>query len=108
MKKIGTTSSGTVIVEMTAAHFEALCQLQGSSKEQSATPECLADRVAYVRERIAKLSPKKRDGVVRSILAMFQFTGGIPESQVEEIIGRLVKAKFFTIDERGHVTYKNG
>jgi hypothetical protein len=109
MKKIGTTLAGTVIVEMSAAQFEALAQLQSTPK---VTPDdsamSLAERVDFVRERILKLSPKKREGVARSISAMFQFTGGVSESDVDEIIGRLQKEKFFAIDESGRVTYKKG
>ena len=109
MKKIGTTSCGTVIVEMTVAQFDALSALQGAPPvhpDVIAMP--LVERVAFVRERIVKLSPKKKDGVARSIAAMFQFTGGISETEIEEIIGRLQKEKFLTIDESGRVTYKKG
>ena len=109
MKKIGTTSSGTVIVEMTAAQFDALSQLQGASKAPAVVgPTSLAEKVDFVRERIAKLSPKKKDGVVRSIAAMFQFTGGVSEKDIEAIIGHLLKEKVFAIDESGRVTYKKG
>jgi len=55
-----------------------------------------------------KLKPKKKDGVVHSISAMFQFTGGITEAEIKEIIGRLQREKFFAINESGCVTYKKG
>ena len=109
MKKIGTTSSGTVIVEMTAAEFDALRQVQGAAAvQQAADKMSVAEKVAYVRERIAKLSPKKKEGVARSISAMFQFTGGISEADIEEIVVRLQKEKFFAIDETERVTYRKG
>lgn len=109
MKKIGTTSAGTVIVEMTAVQFDSLTQLQGKAHvEPAAGKMSIAEKVAYVRERIAKLSPKKKEGVARSISAMFQFTGGIGEADIEEIIVRLQKERFFAIDETGHITYKKG
>ena len=112
MKNIGTTSSGTVIVEMTAAQFAALSQLQVAPPAPPAPPAVvkmsIAEMVGYVRERIAKLSPKKKKGVVRSISAMFQFNGGITAADVEEVIRRLQKEKFFAIDETGRVTYKSG
>lgn len=109
MKRIGTTSSGTVIVEMTAAQFDALTQIQGKADVQPAADKMsVAEKVAYVRERIAKLGPKKKERVARSISAMFQFTGGISEADIEEIVVRLQKEKFFAIDETGHVTYKKG
>jgi len=109
MKNIGTTSSGTVIVEMTAAQFAALSQLQVAPPAPPAVVKMsIAEMVGYVRERIAKLSPKKKEGVVRSISAMFQFNGGIPAADVEEVIRRLQKEKFFAINETGRVTYKSG
>jgi hypothetical protein len=36
---------------------------------------------------------------------MFQFRGGIPGAQVDEVMARLQKEKFFVIDEAGRVTY---
>ncbi|HVU34750.1 MAG TPA: hypothetical protein VHE61_15060 [Opitutaceae bacterium] len=104
MKNIGTTSSGTVIVEMTAKQFETLTQLHAPT---ASAPMSLSDKTAYAKERIAKLSPKKKDGVARSIRTMFQFTGGIADTEIETVITRLQNEKFFTIDDRGHVTYKD-
>jgi uridine phosphorylase len=118
MKKIGTTLSGTVIVEMTAVQYDALAQIHAPAAAPSTPPvtakaEVLAevaqmspaDRVAFVRERISKLRPKKKEGVVRSIAAMFQFTGGIEEREVSRVIVALQKMKFFYIDADGRVTY---
>jgi hypothetical protein len=117
MKKIGTTSSGAVIVEMTAQEYDALQQLQiGSSSPTTTTPVTKevapkmtpSERVTYVAERLKKLSPKKKDGVTRSIEAMFQFSGGISAGDVEKIIASLQKQKFFTISQDGRVTYNKG
>jgi len=109
MKKIGTTSSGTVIIEMSTAQFDALSQLQVSQDAQPAIVKMsITDRVSYVRERLAKLSPKRKEGVARSIAAMFQFSGGIAEADVETIINRLQKEKFLAVNETGRVTYKSG
>jgi hypothetical protein len=106
MKKIGTTASGTVIVEMSAEQFEALSKLKGTPPPPpTAATMSVAEKVEYARPRIAKLNPKKKEAVARSITAMFQFTGGIPDAQVDEIIARLQKEKFFVIDEAGRVTY---
>jgi hypothetical protein len=112
MKKIGTTSSGSVIVEMTAAQFEALSQLQPAPITEASTAQpdvakmTTTEKVAYVRERIMKLKPKKKDGVARSISAMFQFNGGIEEQELQKIIGCLQKENVFTFDEVGRVTYR--
>ena len=114
MNKIGTTSSGSVIVEMTPNEFQALQQLQGHSspsKAQTAAatqggiPLKHGERVTYVAERLKKLSPKKKDGVIRSIQAMFQFSGGLEESETEKLITALQKQKFFSITHDGRVTY---
>jgi len=111
MNKIGTTTSGTVIVEMTAAQFDALVQAQTQktsaavAAQDGAAKMSLAQKAAFVRERLPKLKPKKKDGVVHSIAAMFQFSGGIAESETQDIIARLQKEKFLVIDKAGKVTY---
>lgn len=109
MKRIGTTSSGSVIVEMTAAQFDALSRQQRTSPtEPIPNTMSLADRVTYVRDRIVKLKPRKREGVARSISAMFQFTGGITETDIEKIITCLQRENHLTVDETGRVAYTQG
>jgi hypothetical protein len=109
MKRNGTTSSGSVVVEMTAAQFDVLSRRQKASPtEPTAETMSLADRVTYVRDRIVKLKPKKREGVAHSISAMFQFTGGIAETDIEEIIARLQRENHLIVDEAGRVTYSQG
>ncbi|MEX2581314.1 MAG: hypothetical protein WD342_19815 [Verrucomicrobiales bacterium] len=117
MKKIGSTSSGSVIVEMTTQEYDALHQLQlggfGPAAKAASAPEVAprmnhSERSSYVAERLKKLSPKKKDGVVRSIEAMFQFGGGIEPSEVEKLIATLRKQKFFSIAPDGRVTYTKG
>jgi hypothetical protein len=117
MKKIGTTSTGAVIVEMTAQEYNALQQLQiGIPSPVGAIPPTKevapkmtpSERLTYVAERLMKLSPKKKDGVIHSIEAMFQFSGGISTGEVEKIIVGLQKQKFFTITPEGRVAYNKG
>lgn len=117
MKKIGTTTTGSVIVEMTTQEYDALQQLQigGSTPpakvvidQEVAHRMNHSERLAYVAERLKKLSPKKKDGVVRSIEAMFQFGGGIESPEVEKVIATLQKQKFFSIAPDGRVTYTKG
>ena len=117
MKKIGTTEIGSLIVEMTQQEFEALQQLQSGSKPP-ATPDSHhgnpvtemkpSELANYVSERLTKLSPKKRSGVVRSIEAMFQFSGGIDSEKIESVISTLQRQQFMTIDPAGRVTYTKG
>ena len=117
MKKIGTTTTGSVIVEMTMQEYDALQQLQvgGSTStatiaaDHGVTPRMNhSERASYVAERLKKLSPKKKDGVTRSIEAMFQFGGGIAPSEIEKVIATLQKQKFFSIAPDGRVTYPKG
>jgi hypothetical protein len=117
MKKIGTTTTGSIIVEMTLREYEALQQLQ--SGESPSNNSAVVDhevaprmnhseRSSFVAERLRKLSPKKRDGVIRSIESMFQFTGGIEAAEVDKVVATLQKKKFFTIAPDGKVSYPNG
>ena len=85
MKKIGNTLAGSVIVEMTADEYQALKKLQGNSDNHSsaidrdgkASDSMTRDDLAnYVADRLRSFKPKKMDGVIRSIEAMFQFTEG--------------------------------
>ena len=112
MKKIGTTTTGSVIVEMTTQEYAALQRLQvGAPPEKVAADHEVAprmnhsERASYVAERLKKLSPKKKDGVIRSVEAMFQFSGGIESSDIEKVIATLQKQKFFSIAPDGRVTY---
>lgn len=122
MKKIGTTSSGTVIVEMSAAQFDALMQIHTPQQTPAAQPQPAApaaptavkDSVAsmtpaqlidYVAKRIGKLKPKRKDALVHSIETMFRLTGGIDAPTIERVIAGLQKSKFITVDAAGKVTY---
>ena len=111
MKKIGKTSSGTIIVEMSTETFHALSQLQAtpppaenpqSQTAKTANPENLA----FVKKRILKSKPKTKAGLTRFIAAMFQFKGGIPEQEIQTTIKNLQKEKTLAIDENNQVTYK--
>lgn len=64
-----------------------------------------SDRAGFVAERLRKLGPKKKDGVIRSIESMFQFSGGIEASEVDEVLCTLQRQKFFEISPSGAVTY---
>ena len=117
MKKIGTTTTGSVIVEMTTQEYDALHQLQAGGStpipnvatDQEIAPRMNhSERSSYVAERLKKLSPKKRDSVIRSIEAMFQFGGGIDSTEVEKVIATLQKQKFLSISPDGRVTYTKG
>jgi hypothetical protein len=64
-----------------------------------------AELATYAADRLKKLAPKKRVGVIRSIEAMFQFSGGITPAEIEKLMATLQKRKFFAVDSDGKVTY---
>jgi hypothetical protein len=57
------------------------------------------DTIEYVVERLLKLKPVKRKSLANSIIAMFQFQGGIADSDVEKIISELQKRKYIKIEQ---------
>ncbi len=63
-----------------------------------------ADVIDYVFERLLKLKPLKMQSLTNSIKAMFQFQGGITDSDIEKIISELRKRKHIII-EQNKVSY---
>jgi hypothetical protein len=106
MKKIGATSSGTVIVEMTDAEFARLEKLPALS---TGNEKCMThdERVAFARERLRKLNTKTKEAAIHSIEAMFQFHGGITKEDAERIIASLRKEKFLIIDGQSRLSFPN-
>jgi hypothetical protein len=68
-------------------------------------PETGLDQIQYVTERILKLKPAKKKSLLNSIGAMFQFQGGISDSDKEEIASKLQEQNIISITENGHVSY---
>lgn len=64
-----------------------------------------ADQTAYVAERLLKLKPSKFATLSNSIAAMYQFQGGISESDKNAIIDALKKQKVIIVSETGRVSY---
>jgi hypothetical protein len=64
-----------------------------------------AEVVEYVLERLIKLKPTKISSLKNSIAAMFQFQGGISESEQAKIIFQLQKLKYIHIDANNRVTF---
>lgn len=52
------------------------------------------DLLEYVKERLAKSRPSKRQTLSNFISAMFQFQGGINDEEVEKLILKLEKSGF--------------
>jgi len=59
----------------------------------------------YVAERLRKLRPSKKDGVLNSIGAMFQFRGGISDADKENLFAELLKKRYLTLSENNRVQY---
>jgi uncharacterized DUF497 family protein len=57
------------------------------------------DNVQYIIERLLKLKPVKKKSLVNSIKSMFQFQGGISDSDIDKIIDELQKQKYIKIEQ---------
>jgi len=66
--------------------------------------EAEVDTISYVTERLVKLKPVKVKSLINSIKSMFQFQGGISDSDVEDIIHELQKRKHIKLDHN-NVSY---
>lgn len=58
----------------------------------------------YITARLLKLKPANRKSLTNSIKAMFQFQGGVADSDIDKIISDLQKHKVIKI-EQNKVTY---
>jgi hypothetical protein len=56
-----------------------------------------SDLLEYVKERLAKSKPSKRQSLSNFISAMFQFQGGIDSDDIEKLISKLEKAGFIRL-----------
>jgi hypothetical protein len=72
-----------------------------SKSTTSTDPELLL----YVVERLRKLKPAKRETVLNSIGAMFQFQGGISDADKEKLFSELLKKQLLSVDSNNRVQY---
>lgn len=83
-----------------------LLQLAAKEEEQehpdgragTPAPRGEKDLTAYVGDRLQKLRPGKRSGVVNAIVAMFQFQGGISSDDVDRLIDGLARDGYLSFD----------
>ena len=61
--------------------------------------------VEFAAERLRKLRPSRKETVLNSIGAMFQFRGGISDQDREAMFAALVNAGRIAVSETGKVTY---
>jgi hypothetical protein len=57
------------------------------------------DTIEYVVGRLLKLKPVKRQSLINSIKSMFQFQGGISDSDINKIISELQKRKYIKLEQ---------
>jgi len=74
------------------------------SKVKEELPTQKIETIEYVIERLLKLKPIKKKSLINSIKSMFQFQGGIADSDVDVIISELQKRKHIKI-EQNNVSY---
>ena len=67
---------------------------------RSVHPTNLTDQelLKYVKERLSKSKPSKKQALSNFIAAMFQFQGGIDNGNVEKLISKLEKASFLRLE----------
>ena len=66
--------------------------------------ESKENTIGYIKERLFKSKPSKKQSLSNFISAMFQFQGGIKNEDIDSIINQLVKEKLITIDGQ-KITY---
>ena len=78
-------------------------------EEEEQTPESAGPldpgMLEFVAERLRKLKPSRKDAVLNSIGAMFQFRGGIPDEDKEKMVTALIQSREIVVSETGKVTY---
>jgi hypothetical protein len=61
--------------------------------------------IHYVAERLKKLRPSKKEALLNSIGAMFQFQGGVSDIDKDKILSELVKNGHLSITDKSRVLY---
>lgn len=73
-----------------------------SAPTRTGKPE---DTVEYVAARLLKLRPNKKEGVLNSIAAMYQFQGGISDADKERLFTSLVRHGYIRQEPNNRVSY---
>ena len=74
-------------------------------RPEAATGSTDPELLQYVSERLRKLKPVRKDSVLNSIGAMFQFQGGISEIDKEKLFGELLKKRLIVLTQNNRVEY---
>lgn len=90
---------------------QLLIQLARREDEQAQTvraeqpPRSVATDAEYAAPRIRKLRPRKRESLLNSLDAMFQFRGGISDGRKNAIIAECGRRHGIAIGKDGRVAY---
>jgi predicted RNase H-like HicB family nuclease len=87
---------GWIVVECPALPG---CVSQGIDENEALENIKEADAIEYVVERLLKLKPVRKQSLINSIKAMFQFQGGISDSDTDKIISELQKRKHIKVEQ---------
>ncbi|MGR9046115.1 MAG: hypothetical protein ACU83N_12525 [Gammaproteobacteria bacterium] len=71
---------------------------QESTNNNQSASLTAQDLMEYVKERLAKSKPSKRQTLSNFISAMFQFQGGINDKEVDKLILKLEKSGFLKLE----------
>jgi hypothetical protein len=115
MRKVGATTSGSVIVEMNLAQFEALSQFM-DPKPAAATDSDTQDKLEVkamavkrkldnIRACVKKLKPDNRDNMIQLIRSAHSFSGSYAEKEIDHLLQILAREKLFTVKEDGSIEY---
>lgn len=74
------------------------------SETKNKTPNDIGS-IESIANKILKLKPGNRKTLTNSVRSMFQFQGGISESDEKKIITKLQKLKHIKIDSNDKVSY---
>lgn len=74
-------------------------------KTASASTPSDPELVQYVADRLRKLKPSKKETLLNSIGAMFQFQGGISDGDKEKLFSELLKKRHITVSDNNRIHY---
>jgi len=74
-------------------------------KIASASAPSDPELIQYVADRLKKMKPSKKEALLNSIGAMFQFQGGISDADKEEILSELVRRNHIIVTENNRIGY---
>ena len=112
MRKVGATTSGSVIVEMNLAQFEALSQFMDpkpapadKTEKQEVKAMAVKRKLDNIRNCVRKLKPESRESLVSLIKNAHSFSGAYAEKELDHLIEILARETHFEIKADGSLEY---